>query len=79
MDYWTSFIRSHDPNPSPLYLIARGYTKTSELTAQSGHWDPVTSRQDTLRSLAIPPKQSGFLEVPQCEVLGLPISYYDDQ
>lgn len=79
MDYWTSFIRAHDPNPSALYLIARDYTETIKLIAQGGHWDPVSSSKDTLRSLMVPPKQSGFLEVQQCAVLGLPLSYYDDQ
>ena len=79
VDYWTSFIRTHDPNPSALYLTTRGYTKTLELVKQSGHWDPVISSRDTLRVLEVPPRQSGFVDLPQCAVLGLPITYYDDQ
>jgi hypothetical protein len=33
MDYWTSFARTHDPNPDAAYLRARGYVNT---TAQIG-------------------------------------------
>ena len=79
LDYWTSFVRSHDPNPSLEFLSIRGHESTIEAIAASGHWDPVTSKKDTLRRLNYPPEQSDFLESDQCTLLGLPIDYYDTQ
>lgn len=79
MDYWTSFVRSHDPNPEPTFLAVRGYTSTAEAISAGGRWEPVTKSKDTLRHLDFPPSQSDFLELDQCALLGLPINYYDNQ
>ncbi|KAG9002775.1 hypothetical protein FRB94_004722 [Tulasnella sp. JGI-2019a] len=79
MDHWTSFVRTHDPNPDPSYLIARGYTSTLQQTTKAGHWNAATPGSDTLRRLSVPSSQSPFLEVPQCQLLGLPLNYYETQ
>jgi hypothetical protein len=76
IDYWTAFIRAHDPNPPASYLAARGYTSTLDIAKKTGAWAPVTKKGDTLRRLDVTPSQSPFLEVEQCKVLGLPIDYY---
>ncbi|KAG8872849.1 hypothetical protein FRB97_007297 [Tulasnella sp. 331] len=76
-DHWTSFVRTHDPNPTTDYLIARGYTETLQQIEKAGHWNAVTSSSNTLRRLSIPSSQSPFLEVPQCQLLGLPLDYYE--
>ncbi|KAI0046806.1 alpha/beta-hydrolase [Auriscalpium vulgare] len=77
MDYWTSFVRTHDPNPDVLYLHARNYSETVEVLAGSGRWEPVTAAKDVLQRLNWPPSQSSFLELEQCALLRLPVSYYD--
>jgi hypothetical protein len=77
LDSFSSFTRTHDPNPSASFLSARGYTNTSKIVATTGKWAPVTKSKDTLRLLNWPPQQSGFLELEQCKLLGLPVTYYD--
>jgi carboxylesterase type B len=77
MDYWTSFVRTHDPNPDIGFLEARGYESTIEVVKETGHWDSVTKTRNTLRRLNVTPRQDGFLEVQQCEVLTLPLSFYE--
>ena len=40
-DYWTSFARKLDPNPSPEFLAARGYWSTLSQNEFAGTWEPV--------------------------------------
>ncbi|KAG8991937.1 hypothetical protein FRB94_012141 [Tulasnella sp. JGI-2019a] len=79
MDYWTSFVRTHDPNPDSAYLVARNYTSTMEQIRIGGHWDPVSTASNALHVLSIPSKQGVFSEIEQCAVLGLPIDYFESQ
>lgn len=73
MDYWSSFVRSHDPNPSTDYLEKRGYGQTIDLIRKSGQWRPVgKSKQGSVRLLDVPPRQSTYQRQQQCEVEGLP-------
>jgi carboxylesterase type B len=78
MDYWTSFVRTHNPNPNSKYLAVRGYTNTSSAIASSGTWQPVSAAADTLRRLDYPGRQDTFQELTECQVLGLPINYYEN-
>jgi hypothetical protein len=78
VDSFTAFVRDHNPNPSLAFLAARGYTNTIAIAAKTGTWSPVTPKKDSLRLLAWPPRQSEFLELDQCKLLGLPVTYYDD-
>lgn len=78
LDSWTSFARTHDPNPDLAYLEAREYTNTSEAVRKAGTWKPVqkgggglTKRLLQRESVDLP-----FGEVEQCRVLGLPLDYY---
>ncbi|KAJ7593139.1 cholinesterase [Mycena floridula] len=77
MDHWTSFVRDHDPNPDQGFLAARGYTSTLAAVRKSGHWDQVTKTKQTLRRLDVPSKQDSFLELEQCTLLHLPLTYYE--
>lgn len=76
-DHWISFVRAHDPNPDPAFLEARGYTATLEQIEKSGSWNQVTKTSNTLRRLDIPSKQDSFLELAQCELLELPLDFYE--
>ncbi|KZT39149.1 alpha/beta-hydrolase [Sistotremastrum suecicum HHB10207 ss-3] len=77
VDAWTAFARTYNPNPSAAFLIARGYSTTADSLLKYGTWQPVTpSNPRPLRILDVPLKQVGYLEQPQCNLLGYPISYY---
>jgi len=79
IDYYTSFVRAHDPNPDPSYLLARGYKTTYDIMQNTGEWKPVTASSHTLRRLDVRPWQSDFIDVEQCDLLGLPLDYYESQ
>ncbi|KAI0918550.1 hypothetical protein AcV5_002511 [Taiwanofungus camphoratus] len=79
LDVWTSFARTYNPNPDPLFLAVRGYTSTAAQLAQEGPWLPVTN--DTLattplRTLQWPSYMAPFAEQAQCEFLGYPLNYF---
>lgn len=77
VDFWTSFARTFNPNPSFLFLAARGYTNTTESLLEWGQWNEVTtSASAPLRLLDIPLKSSPWLETAQCDLLGFPLSFY---
>lgn len=77
VDYITSFVRSHNPNPSVAYLEARGYTSTLSEIRTSGQWSPVSrTAVPTLRQLNWPTSQQDFLDIAQCDALNLPLRYF---
>ncbi|KAF9555615.1 alpha/beta-hydrolase [Agrocybe pediades] len=77
VDIWGSFARLSNPNPSPAFLAARGYTNTTKVLQERGLWQAVTSKSKTpLRILDAPIRNSGWLEEEQCELLGFPLSFY---
>lgn len=76
MDAWAAFARTHDPNPDPAFLRARGYANTSRVLEREGPWRPATNGSLELRALAWPPYQAAFRESAQCEGIGLPLTYY---
>ncbi|KAI0480490.1 Alpha/Beta hydrolase protein [Xylariaceae sp. FL0804] len=85
LDAWAAFARAHDPNPDPALLRARGrsYENTlreRELAAAqgSGPWTPAgaNGQPATMRTLQWPSFQGPFVELAQCEALGLPLDYY---
>ncbi|KAI9710316.1 MAG: hypothetical protein M1820_002811 [Bogoriella megaspora] len=77
VDSWTSFARSHDPNPDMRYLVARGYNNTIQQVQQAGSWIPFNSSNPSLRQLQWPSVQKPLSEGPQCEALGFPLHYYE--
>ncbi|KAJ7455127.1 cholinesterase [Mycena latifolia] len=77
VDAWAAFARTHDPNPAASFLAARGYATTAAALKEWGPWEDVTSRVP-VRRLAWPSRGSAWLEQEQCEVLGFPLSFYED-
>lgn len=74
MDYWTSFVRTSDPNPDPRYLFVRRYSDSAKRIRESGRWDAVPrgSKVGSVRLLDVAPHQSRFQRQEQCELEGLP-------
>ena len=77
LDLWTSFGKTHDPNPDANYLAIRGYTNTSMQLAQSGPWVEVNPDAPTRRLLTWPTRQGPFESIEECKVLGFPIDTYE--
>ena len=77
VDHWSSFGRTHDPNPDPAYLKARGYYNTAREVAVTGQWNKVDAAAPTLRQLQWTSDQIPFKEKTQCAVLGFPLDYYE--
>jgi len=76
-DYFASFVRSHDPNPSIDYLTVRGYTATLK-AAQNSTWTSIdpTVQNGTVRLMDYPTSETTFIDLPQCAFLQYPITYY---
>ncbi|KAF7375369.1 Cholinesterase [Mycena sanguinolenta] len=77
VDAWTAFARTYNPNPDLRYLRARGYTSTATALNEWGLWEDVKSNAP-VRIWAWPSRGSdGWLEQKQCEILGLPLNFYE--
>ena len=76
--YFTSFVKSGQPNPETGYLKARNYSKTQEAIQKTGAWNPVQGEDGPIRLLDYPSVASKFVDIPQCEFLNYPLSYYLD-
>ena len=77
VDSWTSFARTHNPNPDIDYLTARGYTNTINEIQMAGVWEPLNTSQPSYRQLQWPSAQMPLNEGPQCQALGFSLDYYD--
>ncbi|KAJ7479194.1 cholinesterase [Mycena latifolia] len=77
VDIWTSFARTHNPNPDPALLAVRGYTETAEALAQWGLWRDVSS-EEPVRLLSWPSGGSGWLDEEQCALLGFPLDFFEN-
>lgn len=77
VDSFTSFVRTYDPNPDRGFLEARRYTNTSDELDRAGAWRPATKGDLTLRALTWESYQDSYRESQQCEVLGLPLTYWE--
>lgn len=76
LDSFTSFARTYDPNPDEAFLAARGYSNTSGELRRAGQWEPARKGDLTLRALGWPSYRDSFREEPQCDGIGLPLTYY---
>ncbi|KAJ7157555.1 cholinesterase [Mycena crocata] len=76
VDVWTAFARTHNPNPDIAFLSSRGYSTTAAALEEWGPWQEVRSPVP-VRLLAWPSRGSDWLEQEQCEVLGLPLDFYE--
>lgn len=75
-DYWTSFARTHNPNPDPAYLKTRGYVNTTAQIAASGRWEAVGAVEPNMRYLQWPSRQQPLGRDAQCEALGLGVDHF---
>ncbi len=78
VDYWSSFARTHDPNPHIKYLVARGYWNTIAQLEAVGRWEEVIATKPAARWLQWNGKQLPFDEEEQCNALGLPLDYFEE-
>ncbi|KAK0355718.1 hypothetical protein LTR59_011085 [Friedmanniomyces endolithicus] len=69
-DYWTSFARNLNPNPSPEYLAARGYWNTLSQNEFAGPWEPVNASAPSMMLLQWNSVMVPFGDVEQCAVIG---------
>jgi hypothetical protein len=76
VDYWSSFARTRNPNPSREYLVARGYWSTLAQTEAMGPWYD-QKLMAFLRLLQWNGRHVPLTEQEQCEVLGLPPDYFE--
>lgn len=77
--YFGSFVRNGDPNPDLKYLQVRGYDKVIEGVKNYGQWNQVAGGKksgDEVRLLDWPSKNTGYVDVEQCNWLGYPLDYY---
>ncbi|KAJ4370995.1 hypothetical protein N0V86_008689 [Didymella sp. IMI 355093] len=79
LDSWTAFARTGHPVPEKRFLEARGFMNTTRLVEAAGDWMAVSGvdGEKSLRVLNVQTKNEEWREVPQCEALGYPLSYYD--
>ena len=77
LDSFSSFARTSNPNPDHGFLVARGYVNTIKELETAGVWVPATREQMTMRVLEWPSYQGPFRELPQCEAIDLPLTYYE--
>ncbi|KAF9034292.1 Alpha/Beta hydrolase protein [Panaeolus papilionaceus] len=83
VDAWGAFARSYNPNPTPNYLAARGYTATLKVLEDQGQWEPVVGDSGLgletgkgarpLRIMNVPFSSVAWREAQQCSVLELPL------
>jgi carboxylesterase type B len=75
VDYWTSFARNHDPNPSPEYLRKRGYWSTLNQISVSGPWKSVDAGKPEMMELQWNSRMLPFPDAKQCAVIGQPLHF----
>ncbi|ROW12754.1 hypothetical protein VMCG_00083 [Cytospora schulzeri] len=76
LDSFASFARTYDPNPDERFLEARGYSNTSRELKRAGPWKPAKKGDLTMRALTWPSYQDMFREGPQCDGIGVPLTYW---
>ncbi|WVF70060.1 hypothetical protein IAT40_004847 [Kwoniella sp. CBS 6097] len=80
VDTWASFARTHDPNPDPAFLSARGFANTTQAVNQAGKFPKLDPGNPRLRVFQWPSYQAEleiFSSKEKCNSLGLPLTYYE--
>ncbi|KAK6513625.1 hypothetical protein TWF506_008062 [Arthrobotrys conoides] len=77
VDYWSSFIKSQNPNPPKAYLKARNYWGTLNQIEATGQWHKFNPYNRKMRWLQWNGGQVDLDEEEQCEVLDLPLTFYE--
>jgi carboxylesterase type B len=76
VDSWSAFGRTKDPNPALDFLVARGFTNTSNIVEKTAPWKAAEVGKANVRHLVAEPENADYKELEQCEVLGFPLDYY---
>ena len=67
-DVWTSFVRTHNPNPAPAYLRARGYDTTLAIV-QAAPTFPQYTNNASIYHFDTQPSVTSKVYQPQCAAL----------
>ncbi|KAK0385542.1 hypothetical protein NLU13_6722 [Sarocladium strictum] len=78
IDYFTSFVRTGDPNPDESYLKTRGYDSTVEQVRKIGKWRPVNPETPEEMILQWDGAMAPFADGKLCSILGQPLEYWED-
>lgn len=73
VDYWSTFARTGDPNPSPDYLQVRGHNATLQQTQSTGQWTAVNASAPSVRLLQWNGATVPFGNAERCKALGIPL------
>jgi carboxylesterase type B len=77
VDYFSSFVRTGDPNPDEAYLIARGYGSTLAQVQKVGEWEKVDPKSPEWMILEWDGFMTPFGESEVCSVLGQPLDFWE--
>lgn len=77
VDYWSSFVRTGDPNPDGAYLESRGYGSTLAQVEEVGEWEKVNPESPQWMILDWDGFMAPFGGVEVCSVLGQPLNYWE--
>jgi carboxylesterase type B len=77
VDYFTSFVRTGDPNPEHDFLVACGYESTIAQISKVGEWDQVDPSAPEWRILEWDTGMEPFSDGELCTLLGQPLNYWE--
>ncbi|KAH6676965.1 camp-regulated D2 protein, partial [Plectosphaerella plurivora] len=77
VDYFTSFVRTGDPNPEHDFLVARGYESTISQISKVGEWKEVDPPAPEWRILERDTGMAPFSDSELCNLLGEPLNYWE--
>lgn len=77
VDLWSSFARTGRPTPDWGFLEARGYTNTLRQIELAGNWIPFKHGKYQMLRLQRHSKMVELDERAQCNLLQLPLTYFD--
>ncbi|KAL2204488.1 camp-regulated D2 protein [Sarocladium strictum] len=77
VDYFSSFIRTGDPNPDKEFLKVRGYEGTLEEIERVGQWRSVDPEGPEEMVLQWDGFMRPFPDKEICDVLGQPLDYWE--
>lgn len=78
VDTWTAFARTGTPTPDAKFLAARGFVNTTKYVEDAGEWKTVDKTSTPVRVLDTKVRDEPWREEKQCDVLGVPLTYYDE-
>jgi carboxylesterase type B len=77
VDYFSSFVRTGNPNVDESYLVARGYNSTLTQVRAVGRWDEVDYEAPEWMILDWDGFMAPFGEADLCAILEQPLDYWE--